>query len=80
MTTAVAARPGGVTSFQTASAAVEDRPRSRSGGGRLTLEQRLDSVWEGLRATGAADCPVCGGAMEHANHAAECRDCGSALS
>ena len=31
-------------------------PRSVGGDG-LTLEQLLDSVWEGLRADGAAECP-----------------------
>ena len=47
-------------------------------GGRLTLEQRLDSVWEGLRAVGAAECPVCGGRMEGLEHA-RCTSCGSEL-
>jgi len=35
--------------------------RNSSDGGRLTLEQKLESVWEGLHADGAADCPVCQG-------------------
>src|SRR5262245_17576656 len=48
------------------------------GGSRLTLEQRLDSVWEGLRADGTADCPVCHGRMEGFGPA-RCRDCGSEL-
>ena len=50
-------------------------------GGRLTLEQRLDSVWEGLHTGGAPDCAVCqaelgglGGA-----HASRCGGCGSVL-
>jgi hypothetical protein len=51
---------------------------ARSGGGRLTLEQKLDSVWEGLRADGAAECPVCGGRMEGLEHA-RCHTCGSEL-
>jgi hypothetical protein len=50
----------------------------RSGGDRLTLEQRLDSVWEGLRTAGAAECPVCGGRMEGMEHA-RCTSCGSEL-
>jgi hypothetical protein len=59
--------------------------RERSGncsdGGRLTLEQRLDGVWEGLRAAGVADCPVCGGRMAGAGGgAAHCGGCGSTLS
>lgn len=49
-----------------------------SGGGRLTLEQRLDSVWEGLHAGGAAECPVCHGRMA-AGAPACCGDCGACL-
>jgi hypothetical protein len=52
----------------------------RSDGGRLTLEQRLDRVWEGLLAAGAAECPLCGGEMEHSGAAGHCTDCGSSLS
>lgn len=54
-------------------------------GGRLTLEQRLDSVWEGLRRDGAAECPVCHGRMERTGEGPEgigparCGDCGSEL-
>ena len=33
-------------------------------GGRLTFEQRLNRVWEGLLAAGAAACPVCRGLMQ----------------
>ena len=54
-------------------------PARPVGGGRLTLEQRLDSVWEGLRADGAAECPVCDGRMEGSSPA-RCHDCGSELS
>jgi hypothetical protein len=58
------------------------RERSHcSDGGRLTLEQRLDSVWEGLHAAGVADCPVCGSRMEPAGDGAgRCGGCGSTLS
>ena len=52
----------------------------RSDGGRLTLEQRLDRVWEGLFAAGAADCPLCGGVMERAETGGRCGDCGTTLS
>ena len=45
-------------------------------GGRLTLEQLLDGVWEGLRAAGVANCPVCESRMSSAT----CGDCGSRLS
>jgi hypothetical protein len=53
-------------------------PARSADGGRLTLEQRLDSVWEGLRAGGAAECPVCGGRME-GFEIGRCRSCGSEL-
>jgi ribosomal protein L37AE/L43A len=52
-----------------------------SDGGRLTLEHRLDSVWEGLHAAGVADCPVCEARMEGTGDgAARCGGCGSVLS
>jgi hypothetical protein len=52
-----------------------------SDGGRLTLEQRLEGVWEGLHAAGVADCPVCGGRMEGVGDgSARCGGCGSSLS
>jgi hypothetical protein len=57
---------------------VERRPCA--GGGRLTLEQRLESVWEGLLAAGAAECPLCRGPMEAAAGGGRCGDCGSTLS
>ena len=58
------------------------RPTDSSGGGRLTLLERLDSVWEGLHADGAAECPACGGEMSLAEDrgAARCGGCGSHLS
>jgi hypothetical protein len=60
-------------------------PRERgscAGGGRLTLEERLSSVWEGLLAAGQAECPVCGERMERQPHmpAGACAGCGTALS
>jgi hypothetical protein len=52
----------------------------RSDGGRLTLEQRLDRVWEGLTAAGAAECPMCGAAMHRATAGAgSCTGCGTTL-
>jgi tRNA(Ile2) C34 agmatinyltransferase TiaS len=51
----------------------------RSDGGRLTLEQRLDRVWEGLLTAGAAECPVCRAAMERAGDAGRCGGCGTTL-
>ena len=52
----------------------------RSGGGRLTLEQLLDSVWEGLHADGAAECPICRGPMSRTPAGGSCASCGSTLS
>jgi hypothetical protein len=53
-----------------------------SDGGRLTLEQRLDRVWEGLSAAGVSACPVCDGKLEArtAVPGGICRRCGSTLS
>jgi hypothetical protein len=71
------------------SAAVAERPRllhassaatgleSRSGGGRLTLEQLLDGVWEGLQADGAAECPLCSHRVTRKGAVARCGSCGS---
>jgi len=52
----------------------------RSGGGRLTLEAHLEQIWEGLLAVGAAECPVCAGALKVENDHAACGACGSTLS
>jgi hypothetical protein len=49
------------------------------GGGGLTLERKLQSVWEGLSATGAASCPLCDGEMEAAADGGTCGDCGTQL-
>jgi hypothetical protein len=49
------------------------------GGGRLTLEQWLSSVWEGLVAAGDAACPVCGGGMERRLGEGRCGRCGTRL-
>jgi hypothetical protein len=62
-----------------------DRDRRRrehnrcSDGGRLTLEQELDRVWEGLRAAGVAACPLCGGRMSPGDESGRCDDCGTTL-
>jgi hypothetical protein len=59
------------------------RPRERSDGGRLTLEQRLERVWEGLPAAGVAEagaaCPVCPGRMRRRGSVCACDSCGSTL-
>jgi hypothetical protein len=51
----------------------------RSGGRRLTLDERISGVWEGLRAAGAADCPVCGSRLHRHGDAGNCGDCGLLL-
>lgn len=48
-----------------------------SGGGRLTLEQRLASVWEGLLAAGEASCPVCAGRLLGRPGGGTCATCGA---
>ena len=57
-----------------------ERTSNCSDGGRLTLEQRLGGIWEGLRAAGAADCPVCGSRMDATGDGAgRCGGCGTTL-
>ena len=55
-------------------------PDPRLGGDRLTLEARLERIWEGLLAAGAAECAVCAGELERTAHGGKCRACGSVLS
>jgi hypothetical protein len=52
----------------------------RSGGRRLTLEERLQGAWEGLRADGAVDCPVCRARMVAHEGTGCCGSCGTQLS
>ena len=54
--------------------------RGCSSGGRLTFEERISSVWEGLLAAGATECPVCRGRMELAAAVGRCGSCGSKIS
>lgn len=51
----------------------------RSDGGGLTLGRKLDRVWEGLHAAGAAECPLCQGTLARAAGDGEgsCGDCGT---
>ncbi len=51
----------------------------RLGGRRLTLEQRLQGAWEGLRADGAAECPLCHARMEVRERVGACSGCGTQL-
>ena len=48
-------------------------------GGGLTLEERLEGAWRGLKAEGEADCPVCRARMSLVGRAGECSGCGSRL-
>ena len=57
----------------------------RLGGGRVTLEERLNVALHGLRTNGSTECPVCHASMTPATpHAvaggAGCGGCGSRLS
>jgi hypothetical protein len=67
--------------------AVLDRPASMTErpvlGGRVTLEERLNSVLHAARTNGSSECPVCHARMTPApgaEPAAECGGCGSRLS
>jgi len=71
MTAAALAAPAG--------AFAEAAPSASQGGGRMTLEERLDRAWRVLRAGGAAECPVCGGDMALRGAAGECGGCGTRL-
>jgi hypothetical protein len=55
--------------------------------GRLTLDDLITGVWEGLAVRGTVDCPVCGSRMASRSVAisdeapvAACHSCGSHLS
>jgi ribosomal protein L37AE/L43A len=50
-----------------------------SGGRRLTLEQRLQGAWEGLRADGATECPLCHARMVARERSGACTSCGTQL-
>jgi len=50
-----------------------------SGGDRLTLEDRLERIWEGVLAAGAAECPVCEGRLELLGGQGQCGGCGAVL-
>jgi hypothetical protein len=65
--------------IETARASHERRPQCSDGSG-LTLERKLDSVWEGLLTVGAADCLVCGSSMERRGDSGVCGGCGTRIS
>ncbi len=52
--------------------------------GRLTLDELITGVWEGLAVRGTVECPVCASSMVLDSRGDDqqtgfCRDCGSAL-
>jgi hypothetical protein len=54
------------------------------GGGRVTLEERLNSALHEARTNGSTDCPVCHARMTRAREGvthggADCGSCGSQL-
>jgi hypothetical protein len=49
------------------------------GGRKLTLDERISKVWEGILAAGTADCPVCRGPMERMGSSGRCLRCHSVL-
>jgi len=67
------------TSLPTGPREAGHEPHPRSGGDRLTLEASLERIWEGLLAAGAAECPICGGALEWSRHGGACSGCDSRI-
>jgi hypothetical protein len=55
-----------------------ERPAAPAGG-RLTLEQRLDRVWDALLTVGSTACPVCAGRMERDPAGGSCAGCGGRI-
>jgi hypothetical protein len=80
MTTATFTKPSELRARAGSRRGARRQHRNRSGGELLTFEGKLSKTWEGLLATGAAECPVCSGAMSRADQACVCAGCGSALS
>ena len=73
---------GSICTQATQDTATEQRVGGVPAGGRLTLEQLLAGVWEGLSAGGTAACPLCHGQLgrPRAGAAARCEGCGTTLS
>ena len=51
----------------------------RTADGRLTLDELIVDVWEGLHVRGKAACPVCAESLVWAGGESRCSGCGSAL-
>jgi hypothetical protein len=71
VTAAVVAAPGPAFADECLSAS--------QGGGRVTLEERLQRAWRLLHADGAAECPICRGEMTLRGDAGECGGCGTKM-
>jgi hypothetical protein len=55
-------------------------PRGRPAGGRrVTLEERLQTVWRAAQQEGFGECPVCRATMRAEGATARCHGCGSVL-
>jgi hypothetical protein len=63
--------------------AVLDRPMSMTEqpllGGRVTLEERLNSILHEARTNGSTECPLCHARMALTRVEAVCERCGSRL-
>jgi hypothetical protein len=75
---------GGERSVGAERAAGGERATRPAGGGRVTLEDRLNSVLREARTNGSAECPACHARMTPTSAAAalsgaECGSCGSRL-
>ncbi len=57
----------------------EARAGRPAGGGRVTLEERLEATWRAIRAGHEAECPVCHARMRLEAGAGCCGRCGSRL-
>jgi len=51
----------------------------RRNDGRLTLEQRLETVWRCSQEAGVVECPVCRASMRPADGGARCEGCDSVV-
>ena len=57
-----------------------ERAADALGGGRVTLEARLNAVLHEVRTNGSSECPVCHARVAPTPSGAECHGCGSQLS
>ena len=60
--------------------AASPQGRGSVGGGKVTLEERLESAWRAAQRDGVTECPLCRASMLAAGAAARCGGCGSLVS